>query len=474
MTLASSSGSLLRLGSWRGRVALLATVLASSTAMLDSTVANVALPHIGDELDAGVTGLQWVITGYLLTLASLILVGGALGDRFGRKRTFLLGAAWFALASLGCALAPTLPLLVVARMMQGVGGALLTPASLALTQASFDPEDRGAAVGAWAGMGGLAIAVGPLVGAWLVDGLGWRWAFLLNLPLLAAVGVAALAIPETGRTRERTSFDLAGAVLGVATLGAATWALTQGPELGWGAPSVIASALGAVASAAVFVWLEHRKANPMVPGELFRSRTFTVLNIATFALYAMLGAQLFLVVYQLQVTTGWSATLATTALIPTTLLMVAGSAWSGAISARIGPKPQMVIGPLLAAIGVVLLAGIDDGTSWWIDVLPGATILGLGLVTFVAPLTASVLAAVEESRVGTASGINNAVARTGSLVAVALIPGVAGLASASGNDAVTDAYRLGMLLTAALGLAAALVSATALPRHVELPTDRSH
>ncbi len=467
MSLAPTSGSLLRLGSWRGRLALAATILASSTAMLDSTMANVALPHIGDELGAGVSGLQWVITGYLLTLASLILVGGALGDRFGRKRIFLVGAAWFALASLACALAPTLPLLVIARMMQGVGGALLTPTSLALTQASFAPEDRGAAVGAWAGMGGLAIAVGPLVGALLVDGLGWRWAFLLNLPLLGLVGLTAIALPETGKVDEVSSFDLVGAFLGVATLAAATWALTQGPELGWSSPSVILAGCAAVVGGAAFVAWERRDRNPMVPGALFRSRTFTVLNVATFALYAMLGAQLFLVVYQLQVTTGWSATLATTALIPTTLLMVAGSALSGAISARIGPKPQMIIGPLLSAVGIVLLASIDDGTSWWTDVLPGATLLGLGLVTFVAPLTASVLAAVDDARVSTASGINNAVARTGSLLAVALIPGIAGLASADGTDAVTDAYQLGMWITAALGLVAALISGVALPRRVD-------
>lgn len=459
----SPAHQLLRLRTGRGRVALLATVVASSTTMLDATIANVALPRIGEDLGAGVSGLQWVITGYLLTLASCILVGGALGDRFGRRRTFLVGAAWFALASLGCALAPSLPLLVVARALQGVGGALLAPASLALTQASFVPEDRGAAVGAWSGLGGIAAALGPLAGGWLVDGPGWLWAFLINLPLVGVSVIAARALPESRETRAPAGFDLGGAVLGIVALGGLTWALTQGPELGWDHPSVVVAAVLAVGGAVAFVVHERGTDDPLVPGVLFASRTFTVLNVATFGLYAVLGAQLFLVVYQLQVAAGWSALAAGSALVPATLLMLVGSARSGDLATRIGPRLQLTVGPLLVALGLVLLSGIGTDVSWATDVLPGAVLFGLGLVAFVAPLTATVMGAVDDDHVSTASGINNAVARTGGLVAVALIPGLSGLAAASDAVEVTAAFRLGMLLTAGVAVLAALVSAVGLP-----------
>jgi EmrB/QacA subfamily drug resistance transporter len=454
---------LLRLRSGRGRLALVATVVASSTTMLDATIANVALPRIGEDLGVGVSGLQWVITGYLLTLASCILVGGALGDRFGRRRVFLVGAAWFALASLACALAPTLPLLVAARALQGVGGALLAPSSLALTQASFVREDRGAAVGAWSGLGGLAAALGPLAGGWLVDGPGWRWAFLINLPLVTVSVVAARALPDSREARAPSAFDLGGAALGIVALGGLTWALTQGPELGWDHATVVVAAGLAVGGAVAFVARERRAAAPLVPGELFASRTFTVLNVATFALYAVLSAELFLVVYQLQVVTGWSALAAGSALVPATLLMLVGSARSGDLATRIGPRLQLTVGPLLVAVALVLLSGLDGDVSWATDVLPGAVLLGLGLVAFVAPLTATVMGAVDDDHVSTASGINNAVARTGGLVAVALLPGISGLAAASGPAEVTEAFRLGMWLTAGLAVVAALIAAVGLP-----------
>jgi len=466
----------LELHSRRGRLALLATVLASSVALLDATIANVALPHIADDLDADVAGLQWVINGYLLTLASLILLGGALGDRFGRRRVFVVGAVWFGVASLGCALAPDLTTLVIARMLQGVGGALLTPTSLALTQSSFVRRDRGAAVGAWSGLGGLAGAIGPFIGGWLVDGPGWRWAFLINVPLVAITLVASRALPESGRDRAsaaggRARFDVAGAVLGAVTLAALTWAITEAPPRGMDDPTVVGAAVLAVVGAISFVVVERRVPDPLVPASLFESRTFTVLNIATFALYATIGAQFFLLVYQLQVTAGWSAIAAGSALIPATFLMLFGSAKSGALATRIGPRPQLIVGPLLLSAGMLLLAGVDRDADWVTDVLPGALLFGLGLVVFVAPLTASVMGSVDDALVSTASGVNNAIARTGGLMAVAVIPSVSGLATARGAEAVTDAFRTGMYIAAAFGVVASVIAAVGLPHRT--PTRRS-
>ena len=456
---------LLTLRSGRGRLALLGTVLASSTAMLDATIVNVALPHIGDDLDVGVSGLQWVVSGYLLTLASLILLGGALGDRYGRRRVFTFGAVWFAVASLACALAPSAPALVGARMLQGIGGALLTPTSLALVQASFVRGNRAAAVGAWSGLGGLAGAIGPFLGGWLVDGPGWRWAFLVNLPMLAMAVLASRSLPESrGVSSAGTHFDAWGAGLAAVALGGITWALTEAPSRGWDDATVLAALAVAVVTSVGFVARQRRATTPLVPARLFRSRTFTVLNIATFALYATIGAQFFLVVYQLQVSAGWSAIAAGSALVPVTLLMLVGSARSGELAARIGPRPQLVIGPLLLAAGQLLLARIGRDAEWVADVLPGALLFGFGLVAFVAPLTASVMGSVDESFVSTASGINNAIARTGGLFAVALVPGVSGLTTAVGPAATTEAYRTAMWIASALAVVASAVAAFGLPR----------
>jgi EmrB/QacA subfamily drug resistance transporter len=460
----------LRLATPRGRLALLATVLASSTALLDSTIVNVALPRIADDLDTGVSGLQWVINGYLLTLASLILLGGALGDRFGRRRVFVIGAVWFAGASLLCAVAPNVLVLVIARMLQGVGGALLTPTSLALTQSSFVPEDRGKAVGAWSGLGGLAGAVGPFVGGWLVQGPGWRWAFLVNVPLVGVTLLASRAVPESrreidpARGETHVRFDIGGAVIGAVTLGALTWAITEAPERGWTDATVVAGALIAVLGAVAFVVNERRVPDPLVPALLFRSRTFTVLNVATFTLYGAIGAQFFLIVYQLQVSAGWTAIAAGSALIPATVLMLFGSAASGELASRIGPRPQLVLGPLFLAAGLVALSRVDPDADWVTDVLPGALLLGLGLVTFVAPLTASVMASVDDAFVSTASGVNNAVARTGGLLAVAVLPSVAGLSTAHGPGEITDAYQVAMVIAALLAVVSSVIAAVGLPR----------
>ncbi|HEX7166606.1 MAG TPA: MFS transporter [Acidimicrobiales bacterium] len=465
--MAGPSGLALR--SPTGRIALGATVAASGMAALDATVVNVALPRIAEDLGASVTALQWVLTGYLLSLASLILVGGALGDRYGRRKVFVVGTVWFAGASALCGAAPNAPALIGARVLQGVGAALLTPGSLAILQASFRAEDRSKAVGAWSGLGGVAGAIGPFVGGWLVDGPGWRWAFLVNVPMAAAVVVCAhAAIPETRDPHAARGLDAVGTALGVASLAAATWALSAAGARGWSDGTVVASAVVAVIMGTGFVSRLRHSPDPLVPPSLFRSREFTVTNLATVALYAAIGVAFFLVAYELQVAVGWSALKAGTALLPTTLLMLGLSARSGALGQRIGPRWQLTLGPLVAATGLVMLSRVGPDATWAADVLPGSVVFGLGLVTFVAPLTATVMGAVDADRVSVASGVNNAVARTASLAALATIPVVSGLTSAAGPDAITRAFRISLVVAAALAALAAPISAIGLGPHARV------
>ena len=438
-----------------GRIALVATVAASGMASLDATVVNVALPHIGDDLDASVSALQWVLTGYLLALASLILLGGALGDRYGRRRVFLLGTLWFAAASALCGAAPTIGVLVAARILQGVGAALLTPGSLAILQASFRAGDRAKAVGAWSGLGGVFGALGPFVGGWLVDGPGWRWAFLVNVPVGLLVYVCTrAAVPESRDPHAARGLDFVGSGLGVVSLCGATWALTEAGPRGWGAPSVVIAALVAIVSGAAFVRRMLTTHDPLVPPSLFASRDFTVTNLATVLLYAALGVSFFLVAYQLQVGAGWSALASGTALLPTTALMLLFSARSGELGQRIGPRLQLTVGPLLTSAGLLLLSGIGPDASWAEDVLPGSLVLGVGLTAFVAPLTATVMGSVSPDHVSVASGVNNAIARTASLAALSVIPVAAGLTTAVGAVAISDAYRTAMMIAAVLAAGA--------------------
>jgi EmrB/QacA subfamily drug resistance transporter len=443
----------LSLRSAAGRVALTAAIGASAMAMLDATVVNVALPHIGADFGVGVADLQWVLTGYLLALASLILLGGALGDRYGRRRVFLIGTVWFAAASLLCGLAPGIEILVAARVLQGVGGALLTPGSLAIIQASFRQRDRAPAVGAWSGLGGIAGALGPFVGGVLVDGPGWRWAFLVNVPVAGLVLVCARAIPET-RDPDAPRLDLLGAAIAVVALAASTWALTESGPRGWSDPTVLVAAVVAVGAGIGFVLRILRARHPLVPPSLFADRTFSVTNAATFLLYGALGVTFFVVSYEMQVAAGWSALGAGIALLPVTVLMLVLSAWSGALAQRIGPRLQLTVGPLLAAAGLVLLTRIGPDADWVRDVLPGALVFGAGLVTFVAPLTATVMASADQRHVSVASGVNNAIARAASLTALALIPAAAGLSDAAGPAAVTDAVHTALLIAAALAATA--------------------
>ncbi len=457
----------LSLRSSKGRIALIATVAASGMASLDATVVNVALPHIGEDFEVSVTALQWVLTGYLLALASLILLGGALGDRFGRRKVFVVGTVWFAIASLLCGAAPNVEVLIGARILQGVGGALLTPGSLAIIQASFRQRDRAAAVGVWSGLGGVAGALGPFVGGYLVDGPGWRWAFLINVPVAAVVVVCAhAAVPETRDPHAARGLDLVGAALAVVGLGASTWALTESGPRGWSDPSVLFGGLVAVVAIAAFVWRMLHTPDPLVPPALFRNRTFTVVNLATVLLYSSIGVSFFLVSYQLQVAAGWSAFQAGIALLPATVLMLLFSAPSGALAQRIGPRLQLTVGPLLAAAGLLLLARIGPDPSWVTDVLPGAFVFGLGLVTFVAPLTATVMSAADPDHVSVASGVNNAIARAAALGALAVIPTISGLSAAVGAAQVTHSFRLSLMIVAIVAAAAAPLAFFGLSAHV--------
>jgi EmrB/QacA subfamily drug resistance transporter len=421
----------------RARWVLLATVLGSGMTMLDGTVVNVALPAIGRDLHAEIAGLQWTINGYTLTLAAFILVGGSLGDRFGRRRVLLIGVTWFALASLLCGLAPNLLVLVLARGLQGIGGALLTPGSLAILQASFRPEDRARAIGAWTGLGGVASAIGPFAGGWLVQTAGWRWVFLLNLPLAAVVVLVSLRhVPESSDPEMARGLDIPGAALAALGLAGLTFGLIAWPEQGAASFAVWGSLLGGVLALVAFVVVESRSPSPMLPLGVFRSRLFTATNIVTFAVYAALSGVFFVLVVELQVVAGFSPIAAGAALLPVTIIMFFLSARGGALGQRIGPRIPMTVGPIVAAIGVLLLSRIGPDSSFVADVLPGTIGLGLGLAITVAPLTATVLGAVDVRHAGIASGVNNAVARAAGLLAVAAIPLIAGITATVYEDPV--------------------------------------
>jgi EmrB/QacA subfamily drug resistance transporter len=445
------------MGTARARWVLLTTVLGSSLAMLDATVVNVALERIGRDLDADFAGLQWTVNAYTLTLAALILLGGSLGDRFGRRRVFVVGVVWFALASLLCGLAPDIRMLVAARALQGVGGALLTPGSLAIISAAFSGPDRAAAIGAWSGLGGVAGAIGPFVGGWLVE-WNWRAVFLLNLPLAVVIVVVAVRhVPETRDPEAAPHLDWPGTVAVVAGLAGLTYALTAAAG-GWSAAVVGAGLLG-VGALAAFVTVELRSPHPLVPPRLFADRLFTATNAVTLLVYAALGALFVLLVLHLQVVAGYSPLLAGTALLPVTVLMLIFSARVGALGQRFGPRLFLTAGPLVSAVGVLMLRAIGPDAGYLVDVLPGAVVFGAGLTLTVAPLTATVLGAAPDRFAGVASGVNNAVARAAGLLAVAVVPVVAGLGGEDYTDpsAFGAGFRTAMLLCAVLLAAGGLV-----------------
>lgn len=443
-----------------GRWVLAATVMASAVAMLTGTVVNVALPAIGHGLEAGTVDMQWVLNGYLLALASLILIGGTLGDRFGRRRLMIIGGVAFAVASLMCAVAPAVEMLIVARVIQGGSAALLMPQSLAIIEATFREADRGRAIGAWSALGGIAAAVGPLVGGWLVDQGSWRWVFLLNLPIVAVViAVSAWKVPET-RDPDAKRLDRAGALTAFLGLGGITWALIHGPDWGWAEPAVWGTGILGVVVLAAFFAIERRTRHAMVPLDMFANGQFSAANAVTFVIYATIGGVFFFLVVYLQTGMGFSALMAGASLLPVTFLMLSLSSKAGDIAQRHGARLPLTVGGVLIAAGLLLFARIERGDAYVWSVLPGIVVFGLGLSATVAPVTTAVLAAADERRAGAASGINNAVARTAQLLAVALIPWVAGLSGEQINQpaALAAGFPRAMIVLGATALLGAAVA----------------
>lgn len=453
-----------RWGTPTGRAVLAAATLGSGLTLLDGTVVNVALKTIGEDLDASLSELQWVTNGYLLSLASLILLGGSLGDRFGRRRIFVIGTVWFALASLLCGIAPTPEVLIGARILQGIGAALLTPGSLAMIQGAFVPDHRARAIGAWSGLGGIAAAIGPFLGGALVEYANWRLIFLINLPLaVLTVVIAQRAVPETLDPNASKRFDFSGALLAALALGGTTYALIE-----WGGRLAPYAAVVALGTAAGFLIVERRSRHPMLALGIFRDRTFSAANAMTLLVYAALGAVLFFLVLQLQTVGGYGALAAGVALLPLTICMLFLASKGGVLATRIGPRIPMTFGPIVMGVGTLLLLAVGEDVNYWLDVFPGVTVFGLGLALMVAPLTATVLAAAPDEHAGIASGVNNAVARAGSLLAVAALPVAVGLSGGQYVDPVAfdAAYRSSIVICAGLLVLGGALSWLTIRNHV--------
>jgi EmrB/QacA subfamily drug resistance transporter len=458
----------------RGRWVLLATVLGSAIASIDATVVGIALPAIGHEFGSSLATLQWVVTAYTLTLAGLLLFAGALGDKYGRKLVFLIGVIWFAVASLLCAVAPDSSFLITARAVQGIGAALLTPGSLAIIEASFRPDDRSKAIGAWSGFSGVGVAIGPFLGGWLIQAVSWRLIFVINLPLAALVLAVALRhVPESRDPAATGKLDVTGGVLVTLGLVGLTYGLIEGPAKGWTHPGPLAALLAGLALLAAFAVWERRTPAPMLQLSLFRSTQFTVANILTFIVYGALGGALFLLPIQLEQVAGYTPLQAGVSLLPITVIMLLLSARSGALAGRIGPRLQMSVGPVVIGLGLALFVRIGSSGNYLTEVLPALVIFGLGLATNVAPLTSTVLAAAPAEQAGMASAINNDVARAAGLIAVAVLPAAAGLSGDAylHKHTFSAGFHTAALISAGLCFAAGLLAALTIrnPRRKPAP-----
>ncbi|MBO3085087.1 DHA2 family efflux MFS transporter permease subunit [Cellulomonas fengjieae] len=453
----------------RGRWVLFATVLGSAIAFIDATVVTIALPTIADDLGATTADLQWTVNAYALTLAAFLLLGGSLGDRFGRRRVFLVGVVWFAVASVLCAVAPTIGVLNAARAFQGVGGALLTPGSLAILQSTFSGPDRGRAIGAWSGLGGIAGAVAPFLGGWIVEVTTWRWIFGINLPLaVVVVAVTVRHVPESADADAATTLDVAGTVLGALGLAGLTYGFTAWTERGTADALVVGALASGVLAMAAFLVAESRATAPLLPPGLFRWRPFAGTNAATLLIYAALSGLFFFLVVTLQVVAGYSPLAAGLAPLPVTVLMLLLSPRAGALGMTMGPKIPMTVGPLVCAVGAVLLAGIGPDSPYLSHVLPGILVFGLGLSATVAPLTTTALAAAPDHLAGVASGVNNAVARVAGLLAIAVLPLVAGVgATLTDPSTLEPAHRTAMLVCAGLLAGGGVISLLTVPSRTD-------
>ena len=440
---AAALGAASRFDDRRKRLALLAAIMGSFVAGLDATAVNVALPSIRADLGGGLAGQQWVSNAYLLTLASLILVGGSLGDVFGERRIFSLGIAGFGVVSLFCALAPSIELLVAGRALQGAFGALLTPSALAVIVSAFPPSERGGAVGSWTAWSSIATVIGPMVGGYLVDAVSWRLIFAINVPfVVVTLMLVYRAVPGRDRDGAHTRVDWLGAVLTFFGLAGPVLALIRQPEVGWGSIQVWAPALGGILLLAAFLVHERRTSDPMLPLGLFKRRNFAVGNVETFAMYGGLGVTFFFLVLFLQQVAGYDALKAGLALLPSTLVMFALSKRVGRLADRFGSRVFMGLGPLLGALGLAMLLRLNADLDYVTDLLPGLLVFSLGLTATVAPLTATVLADADESNAGIASGVNNAIARIASLLAIAAVGAIVAAQFNSALDQRLDGRRL--------------------------------
>jgi EmrB/QacA subfamily drug resistance transporter len=464
----------LRFASAQGRWVVAATVLGSGMAALDATVVGIALPAIGRDFHASVASIQWVVDAYTLTLAGLLLLGGTLGDSYGRRKVFQIGIVWFAAASLLCGLAPNAAVLIAARALQGVGGALLTPGSLAILQASFAEEDRSAAIGAWSGLGGVATAIGPFLGGWLISAVSWRLVFFINLPLAVfVVFITARHVPETKAPGPIPKLDVRGAVTISGALAGITYGLIAASAYGWGTVPVLVPLGAGLALLALFILIEDKEREPMLPLGVFKSRQFTAANAVTFVVYGALGGLLFLVPVVLQVAHRYSPIEAGTSLLPITFIMLALSARSGALAARIGPRLQMSAGPLVIAGSFLLFIRVGASGDYLTAVLPAVVVFGLGVAIMVAPLTATAMSAAPADHAGVASAVNNDVARAAGLIAVAVLPALAGITGDSylHPAALAHGFKVAAMISAGFCAAGGVLAALTIrnpPRAVRI------